>query len=138
MFKVELEVNGAARFYSNSITNYLQQRIYWEQGHIYYYCVYGISDGYQTIACDVENVNGTYFAFMANPRSWTKGSSYFTQSFSGYKNISINYGATTNTSYVDDICIVDLTEAFGKGNEPSKEWCDSNINYFNGSTTVIK
>ena len=44
--------------------------------------------------------------------------------------------ATTN-SYVDEVMIVDLTETFGAGNEPTKEWCDENINYFEG-TTIIK
>ena len=28
--------------------------------------------------------------------------------------------------------IVDLTEMFGAGNEPTKEWCDEHIDYFNG------
>jgi len=32
---------------------------------------------------------------------------------------------------------VDLTETFGAGNEPSKEWCDNNIPFFDGSGTLI-
>ena len=32
--------------------------------------------------------------------------------------------------------IIDLTETFGIGNEPSKEWCDKNINWFDGTTTI--
>ena len=50
------------------------------------------------------------------------------------RNFMVN--ATTN-SYVDEVMIVDLTETFGAGNEPTKEWCDENINYFEG-TTIIK
>ena len=50
------------------------------------------------------------------------------------RNFMVN--ATTN-SYVDEVMIVDLTETFGAGNEPTKEWCDGNINYFEG-TTIIK
>ena len=38
----------------------------------------------------------------------------------------------------DGLMLIDLTEAFGSGNEPSKEWCDANINYFDGATTVYK
>lgn len=30
---------------------------------------------------------------------------------------------------VDNVMLVDLTEAFGAGNEPTKEWCDENITY---------
>ena len=50
------------------------------------------------------------------------------------RNFMVN--ATTN-SYVDEVMIVDLTETFGAGNEPTKEWCDENINYFEG-TRIIK
>jgi len=34
--------------------------------------------------------------------------------------------------------MVDLTEAFGAGNEPTQQWCDENIEYFDGSTTIYK
>lgn len=40
--------------------------------------------------------------------------------------------------YVDAVMLIDLTEAFGSGNEPTKEWCDENISYFDGSTIVYK
>lgn len=39
-------------------------------------------------------------------------------------------------SYADDLFIIDLTEIYGAGNEPSKEWCDSNIKYFDGRGIV--
>ena len=39
---------------------------------------------------------------------------------------------------VDDVLVIDLTETFGAGNEPSKEWCDENISYFDGTTTIYK
>ena len=51
------------------------------------------------------------------------------------RNFMVN--ATTN-SYVDEVMIVDLTETFGAGNEPTKEWCDENINYFEGTTIITK
>ena len=38
--------------------------------------------------------------------------------------------------YADGVVVIDLTESFGSGNEPSKEWCDENIDYFDGSTVV--
>lgn len=40
------------------------------------------------------------------------------------------------TAYYDGYLLVDLTEAFGAGNEPSQEWCDENINWFDGTTTI--
>lgn len=40
--------------------------------------------------------------------------------------------------YADGVVVIDLTESFGSGNEPSKVWCDENIDYFDGITTVYK
>jgi hypothetical protein len=40
-------------------------------------------------------------------------------------------------AYFDDIILIDLTETFGNGNEPSKEWCDKNIKWFNGSKEIF-
>ena len=40
--------------------------------------------------------------------------------------------------YRKELLIVDLTEAFGKGNEPDKAWCDENIPYFTGTITLAK
>jgi hypothetical protein len=32
--------------------------------------------------------------------------------------------------------LIDLTEDFGKGNEPSCEWCDKNIQYFSSWESI--
>jgi len=31
--------------------------------------------------------------------------------------------------YYDDVFLIDLTATFGAGNEPTKAWCDANLNY---------
>ncbi len=41
-------------------------------------------------------------------------------------------------AYADDLFIIDLTEIYGEGNEPTKEWCDANIHYFDGVGIVPK
>lgn len=38
--------------------------------------------------------------------------------------------------HFDGAVAIDLTACFGAGNEPSKEWCDENIDYFTGSRTL--
>lgn len=48
-----------------------------------------------------------------------------------YDNLNISY-------YFDNLLFVDLTETFGEGNEPDKEWCDNHIDYFDGSSTIYK
>lgn len=46
-------------------------------------------------------------------------------------------GMAANTiAYVDDAMLIDLTAAFGAGNEPTQEWCDTNIEYFSGNKTI--
>lgn len=40
-----------------------------------------------------------------------------------------------NPCWTDCLMIVDLTAAFGAGNEPDKAWCDANIPYFDGQYT---
>lgn len=44
----------------------------------------------------------------------------------------------TETAYVDNLFIIDLTEIYGAGNEPTKQWCDANIHYFDGIGIVPK
>jgi len=51
----------------------------------------------------------------------------------------VQVGASNSSNisaYVDDIVVVNLTKIFGSGKEPSVEWCNSNIKYFNGVTTI--
>lgn len=46
-------------------------------------------------------------------------------------------GMALNTmAYIDDVMLIDLTAAFGAGNEPTQEWCDTNIEYFSGNKTI--
>lgn len=46
-------------------------------------------------------------------------------------------GMASNTMvYIDDAMFIDLTAAFGAGNEPTQSWCDTNIEYFAGNTTI--
>lgn len=38
--------------------------------------------------------------------------------------------------YIDNAMLIDLTAAFGTGNEPTQEWCDTNIEYFTDNITI--
>lgn len=33
------------------------------------------------------------------------------------------------SAFIQEIVLVDLSDVFGEGNEPSRDWCDQNINY---------
>ncbi len=41
--------------------------------------------------------------------------------------IDFDNNNVANSFWVDDFLLVDLTEIFGAGNEPTKAWCDANI-----------
>jgi hypothetical protein len=45
---------------------------------------------------------------------------------------------TSGTHEIDDILVIDLTNTFGAGNEPTKEECDQIFaNYFNGTKSTV-
>lgn len=50
--------------------------------------------------------------------------------------IDFDNDSVAGTAYVGDLIVVDLTAAFGSGNEPDKAWCDAKIPYFVGTATV--
>lgn len=60
--------------------------------------------------------------------SFTAGNYQFRMDFNN------NYIA--GTMYFDAPMLIDLTEAFGSGNEPTKSWMDKNIPFFSGSMIV--
>lgn len=47
--------------------------------------------------------------------------------------LDYNNSYLSGSMYFDGAMLIDLTAGFGSGNEPSKEWCDANIPYFEGS-----
>ena len=44
--------------------------------------------------------------------------------------------ASTTDGYVDNIVVINLTKTFGAGNEPNLAWCNANIEYFEGTTSI--
>ncbi len=44
--------------------------------------------------------------------------------------------SASGTCYYDGAMLIDLTAAFGAGNEPTQSWCDSNITFVNGTQSV--
>ncbi len=74
--------------------------------------------------------------------TWTKISIYGTNASSNVLN-TLLYGSSSNfveSMYTewDNVLTIDLTETFGEGNEPTKEWCDANIEWFEGSKIIYK
>lgn len=58
--------------------------------------------------------------------------------FSSSLRLDFNNNKVAGTMYFDGLMVIDLTEAFGSGNEPDATWCNANIPYFTGKTKVEK
>lgn len=69
---------------------------------------------------------------------WQKLSVVYTNP--SYSTLKIRYvvsnPAVGDVAYLDGCLLVDLTEAYGAGKEPTKEWCDANIGYFDGKKHI--
>lgn len=63
-------------------------------------------------------------------------SSFSTNSSTSYR-VDYNNNNSAGVVYFDGLMVVDLTETFGAGNEKSKEWCDTNIPFFEGTKDII-
>lgn len=60
-----------------------------------------------------------------------------TTNYSGVFTINCkNHPGNNALTNIDGLMWVDLTAAFGAGNEPDKEWCDANIPFTTSSVTV--
>lgn len=117
--------------------NYLRQTLSFTNGHKYYFFAHGICTSEQDFYADIAYKN-SHITFKAVPYKYNKGSVIYTADFTGDNYIHINFAKTTDSVIVDGIGMVDLTAAFGAGNEPNLTWCNANINYFDGSKTIYK
>ena len=68
--------------------------------------------------------------------SWRNVRSNWTDNQTAHFRFDFEGMASNTIAYIDDAMLIDLTAAFGAGNEPTKEWCDTNIEYFAGNTTI--
>ena len=74
---------------------------------------------------------------------WTRISARRENTTSNTEYSTLIYGAGSEYaegmySLWDNVLTIDLTEAYGSGNEPTKEWMDQNIDYFDGSNFTMK
>lgn len=68
--------------------------------------------------------------------SWRNIRSKWSDNFTHQFRFDFEGMAANKIAYIDDAMLIDLTAAFGAGNEPTQEWCDTNIEYFAGNKTI--
>ncbi|MCI7444683.1 MAG: hypothetical protein MSA89_16670 [Clostridium sp.] len=76
------------------------------------------------------NINNTWYGKHLE-KNWYRHSKLITGSANYVTKFCFGIGVDTPSIIcIDDIILIDLTENFGKGKEPTREWCDANIPYF--------
>lgn len=115
-------------------------------GHKYYGRSYIKSAGdtqpsdcrFEWYAGDGPGLNFVLAWNQGNFPEWTMQSTVLTVDLvAGQSYIIRNFvvGAV-NRCWTDCLMLVDLTAAFGAGNEPDKAWCDASLPYFSGAVSL--
>jgi hypothetical protein len=102
------------------------------QNHIYYICVDGKApseisgDVYAVVVFDIENMS---MGNLTKDDNWhTLSMLYTADQIVVVKSIQLLiYNGGAIATYWDNVKMIDLTEMYGAGNEPTKEWCDANL-----------
>lgn len=98
--------------------------------HKYYFSFYNFGNGASlNSAVQIRNSSGTTvvdFSVWGLINSWALRSTIFTPSSNIAGGYLYAYGYT-NSAYLSRFILIDLTDTFGAGNEPTTEWCDLNI-----------
>lgn len=105
--------------------------------HIYYYCFH--SSGSFPIAF-LKLQSTTPVNYNIND-TWTRWGILQTASNSDPVNYTIAFNSQQPTPFTiafDALMCIDLTEAYGAGNEPTVAWCNENIPYFEDSYTLAE
>lgn len=114
--------------------------------HIYYARVYGYqtkkAGGSVGFYWPIAEPNFQEGISLKDAGSWQlySGRSDRTSFSSGSYQFRLDYNNNyiAGTMYFSSPMLIDLTAAFGSGNEPPKEWMDSNIPYFVGSYVKLR
>ena len=107
------------KYQTSSIINNLQ--FYWPEAEP--------NMGSTAITNSSAKANGWYRYSEVDIRSnWNSGTYVF--------RIDLENNGKAVTAWYDNAMLIDLTAAFGSGNEPDQTWCDENIEFFIGTKTL--
>lgn len=110
------------------------------QNHKYYVCCWiylptnSSATGMQVYWPEAEPLMGDMVADTTKINQWQKLSLIATRTnwSSGNQKFrfDIEGSISPNYVYIDGAMLIDLTDCYGEGKEPTKEWCDNNISFF--------
>jgi hypothetical protein len=110
-------------------------------GHQYYFLLNSKLTSYSagSLAMVIRNTSGvgSHWYYISNINSiYEKHSVYFTATS---EDAQLQLGTSSTsivTGYAKNVAVIDLTATFGAGNEPTQAWCDTYLNYFDGTQNM--
>ncbi|WP_238886395.1 phage tail protein [Clostridium sp. YIM B02551] len=137
---------NSLKFIASSSNPYRTQNVVCYSAHKLYVAVNCFISNYTSGfigILDVRGINGSTVKAQVNAdttkiNQWQKKSAIVTMDMDAPIKMYIGAANTvcTATFNIDGIVIIDLTEVFGAGNEPSQSWCDTNITFTSVSSNV--
>ena len=119
------------------VSHFAQQYITIPNGHIVYASCKAKLTAYTTGSLgvsirnyvDLSDVGANGNVNTSTLNSWQSVSTRYTVINGGVRVIAGSYTTPTLSGFVDNVLLVDLTETFGSGNEPTQSWCDANLTF---------
>lgn len=141
--KYNLSTAGKANCGSNkncfqsSSAGYIYQNIHVDSGSKYYYAIkyYNTTGARQNVYIDTTS-SGTIFIDESYKSSWTIASNIYESNKNS--DVKMIIGNGTGLAHITEVMLINLTASFGSGNEPTKEWLDNNLEWFNGTISYLR
>lgn len=124
--------NNMVLYYFNNTTIFIE-------GHVYYascMCKASTATNIGILVNDINNTSRYWLLYDSKKTvndSWTllsgRGTAQATNTTANKPYIGVSFESVTASQsiYLDEVQLFDLTAMFGAGNEPSKAWCDTNL-----------
>lgn len=106
--------------------------------HIYYYCFHTSGISFPVSFLKIQSTTPGKYSIND---TWTRWGILQTASSSDSVNYNITFTCPLQRTYTiifDALMCIDLTKAFGAGNEPTVAWCNENIPYFEDSYNLAE
>ena len=126
---------GSKSLFQSARTGNYSQDIPYTVGHKYYVIGYGyftISTGAFAVGYYYNNGAATPLNVPSTLNTWLSSSAVFTCNGAIKLTVGTWASGENQSSYYDGFMLFDLTEAFGAGNEPTKEEVDAMIQKYGG------
>lgn len=122
--------NGSSIPMTNTHIYYVRWYVYHEGAAGTTGCYFGIAEPNFIEGVSLGPANQWNMISAVNNRSsFSSGSQGFRLDYNNSKNAT--------SVWFDGVMLIDLTATFGSGNEPTKEWMDENVPFFEGTKNIV-